>query len=235
MGQKVRPTGFRIGIAEEWRSRWYASKDDFGNLLVEDHKIRNFIQKHDNYKSAGIAKIEIERTRDQVVVHLQTSRPGILIGRKGQKVDDLKAELEDLTGRRMELKIIEINNPMRNAKLVADDIAQQLLKRGSFRRAMKRALEQVMEAGAYGVKLELSGRLGGAEMSRTEKATRGSVPLSTLRRRIDYGFTEALTPMGIIGIKVWIDLGDYSEEDTTDGANAKTGQAPKKPKKTHKR
>ncbi|QDU81743.1 30S ribosomal protein S3 [Polystyrenella longa] len=233
MGQKVHPTGFRLGIAEEWRSRWYASKKDFGKLLVEDQKIRQFIKK--KYQFAGIPKIEIERTRDQVVLLLHTSRPGILIGRKGQEVDKLKAELEDLTGRRMELKIKEINAPMRNAKLVADDIAQQLLKRGSFRRAMKRSLDQVMEAGVYGVKIQISGRLGGAEMSRTEKATRGSVPLSTLRRRIDYGLTEALTPQGIIGIKVWIDLGDITEEDNTDGTNAKTGQASKKPKKTHKR
>lgn len=233
MGQKVRPIGFRLGIAEEWRSRWFASKKEFGKLLVEDHSIRSFIKK--KYQFAGIPKIEIERTRDQVVVHLHTSRPGILIGRKGQEVDKLKAELEDLTGRHMELKIKEINAPMRNAKLVADDIAQQLLKRGSFRRAMKRSMEQVMDAGVYGVKLQLSGRLGGAEMSRTEKATRGSVPLSTLRQRIDYGFTEALTTQGIIGIKVWINLGDITEEDTTDGANAKAGQASKKSKKTHKR
>lgn len=233
MGQKVRPTGLRIGITEDWRSRWYASKKEFGPLLVEDYKLRQFIKT--KYQFAGIPKIEIERTRDQVVVHLHTARPGIIIGRKGQEVDRLKAELEELTGRRMELKIVEVNNPNRNAVLVAEDIAQQLSKRGSFRRTIKRSLDQVMEAGAHGVKIELSGRLGGAEMSRREKASRGSIPLSTLRRNIDYGFTVARTTQGSIGVKVWIDLGDYSDEEGGDGAHAQTGQAPQKSKKTHKR
>lgn len=233
MGQKVRPTGFRIGITEPHRSRWYASKKEFGSLLIEDFKIRKFVK--EKYQFAGIPKIEIERTRDQVVVHLYTARPGIIIGRKGQEVDRLKAELEDLTGRRMELKIVEVNQPNRSAVLVAEDIAQQLSKRGSFRRAIKRTLDQVMEAGVHGVKVELAGRLGGAEMSRTEKANRGSIPLSTLQRHIDYGFAMAKTTMGIIGVKVWIDLGDYSDEETGDGVNAKTGQASQKSKKTHKR
>jgi small subunit ribosomal protein S3 len=233
MGQKVRPTGFRIGITEPHRSRWYASKKEFGSLLIEDHKIRKFIK--EKYQFAGIPKIEIERTRDQVVVHLFTARPGIIIGRKGQEVDRLKAELEDLTGRRMELKIVEVNQPNRSAVLVAEDIAQQLSKRGSFRRAIKRTLDQVMESGVYGVKVELAGRLGGAEMSRTEKANRGSIPLSTLQRHIDYGFAMAKTAMGIIGVKVWIDLGDYSDEETGDGVNAKAGQASQKPKRSHKR
>lgn len=233
MGQKVRPTGFRIGITEPHRSRWYASKKEFGGLLVEDHKIRTFIK--GKYQFAGIPKIEIERTRDQVVVHMFTARPGIIIGRKGQEVDRLKAELEDLTGRRMELKIVEVNNPSRSAVLVAEDIAQQLSKRGSFRRTIKRTLDQVMEAGVLGVKVELSGRLGGAEMSRKEKASRGSIPLSTLRRHIDYGFAIAKTGQGIIGVKVWIDLGDYADEEVTDGADAKAGQASQGAKRSHKR
>lgn len=233
MGQKTRPTGFRIGITEPHRSRWYASKKEFGTLLIEDFNIRKFIK--EKYQFAGIPKIEIERTRDQVVVHLFTARPGIIIGRKGQEVDRLKTELEDLTGRRMELKIVEVNSPNRSAVLVAEDISQQLSKRGSFRRAIKRTLDQVMEAGVFGVKVELSGRLGGAEMSRTEKASRGSIPLSTLRRHIDYGFAKSLTAMGVIGVKVWIDLGDYADEETGDGANAKAGQASQKSKKTHKR
>jgi small subunit ribosomal protein S3 len=233
MGQKVNPTGFRVGIVEPWRSRWYASKREFGDLLVEDHKIRKFIK--DKYQFAGIPKIEIERTRDQVVVHLHTARPGIIIGRKGQEVDRLKAELEDLTGRRMELKIVEINNAQRCAVLVAEDIAQQLMKRGSFRRTIKRALDQVMEAGAHGVKVVLSGRLGGAEMSRQEKASRGSIPLSTLQRHIDYGFCAAKTAVGAIGIKVWIDLGDYDKEEAGDGTHAKAGEAPQKSKRAHKR
>lgn len=233
MGQKTRPTGFRVGITEDWRSRWYASKREFGELLVEDFRIREFIKK--KYLFAGIPKIEIERTRDQVIVHLHTARPGIIIGRKGQEVDRLKKELEDLTGRRMELKIVELNNANRNATLVAEDIAQQLEKRGSFRRTIKRALDQVMEAGVHGIKVQLSGRLGGAEMSRCEKAGRGSIPLSTLQEHIDYGFAKATTSTGVIGVKVWIGLGPYADEEQADGTNAKAGQAPQKPKKTHKR
>jgi len=233
MGQKVRPTGFRMGIVEEWRSRWYASKQEFGDLLVEDFKIRKFIK--EKYLFAGIPKIEIERTRDQVIVHVSTARPGIIIGRKGQEVDRLKTELEDLTGRRMELKIIEINDAGRNAVLVAEDIAQQLIKRSSFRRTVKRALDSVMDAGALGVKVVLSGRLGGAEMSRTEKAMRGSIPLSTIQKHIDYGFAKARTAQGIIGVKVWIDLGLYTDEENGNGVDAQAGQAQKKPKRAHKR
>ncbi|MBX3451275.1 MAG: 30S ribosomal protein S3 [Planctomycetaceae bacterium] len=233
MGQKVRPTGFRVGIVEDWRSRWYATKKEFGDLLLEDFRIRSFIKK--KYEFAGIPKIEIERTRDQVIVHLHTARPGIIIGRKGQEVDRLKAELEDLTGRRMELKIVEINQPNRSAMLVAEDIAQQLVKRGSFRRVMKRSLDQVMEAGVDGIKIELAGRLGGAEMSRTEKAIRGSIPLSTLRKHIDYGLAVARTTMGVIGVKVWIDLGEYDREETQDGAYAQAGKAPQRTKRPRKR
>ncbi len=233
MGQKVRPTGFRVGVMETWRSRWYATKREFGDLLLEDHKIRKFLST--KYEFAEIARVEIERTRDQVVVHMHTARPGVIIGRKGQEVDKLKAELEDLTGRRMDLKIVEISNPNRNSRLVAMKIAQQLQKRGSFRRAIKKTLDEVMSSGVEGVKIQMSGRLGGAEMSRQEKASRGSIPLSTLRRHIDYGFAESKTAMGIIGVKVWIDLGDYSNEETADGANAKAGQASKKPKRAYKR
>jgi small subunit ribosomal protein S3 len=233
MGQKVRPTGFRVGIVEDWRSRWYAPKKEYGTLLIEDFNIRKYLR--DKIKFAGIAKIEIERTRDNVSVHIHTARPGILIGRKGQEADKLKADLEDRFGRRMELKIIELNTPFRSAYLVAEDVAQQLVKRGSFRRATKRALDQVMEAGVYGCKIQLSGRLGGAEMSRQEKASRGSIPLSTLQRHVDYGFAQALTTMGIIGVKVWIDLGDYKDQENSDGADAKAGQVQKKPKRSHKR
>ena len=233
MGQKVRPTGFRIGVMENWRSRWYAPKKLYGDLLGEDFKIRKYIAT--KYQFAEIAKVEIERTRDQVIVHLHTARPGVIIGRKGQEVDRLKGDLENLTGRRMDLKIVEIGNANRDAKLVADKIAQQLAKRGSFRRAIKKTMDEVMSSGVLGVKIELSGRLGGAEMSRKEKASRGSIPLSTLRRHVDYGVSEAKTTFGVIGVKVWIDLGDYSDEETADGTNAKTGQASKKPKRAHKR
>lgn len=233
MGQKTRPTGFRVGIVEDWRSRWYAPKKEFGALLVEDQKIRKFIKSE--YKSAAIDRVEIERTRDQVVVHVHTARPGIIIGKKGQEIDNLKAKLEDLTGRRMEVKIVEINNPFRSATLVAEDVAQQLQKRGSFRRAIKKTLDQVMESGVHGVKVQLSGRLGGAEMSRQEKASRGSIPLSTLQRHVDYGFAIAQTAQGSIGVKVWVDRGNYTDEESGDGANAKASEAQKKPKRTHKR
>jgi small subunit ribosomal protein S3 len=233
MGQKVRPTGFRVGIVEDWRSRWYATKKEFGDLLLEDAKVRKFIK--GKYQFSGIPKIEIERTRDQVIVHLHTARPGIIIGKKGQEVDRLKAELEDLTGRRMELKIVEIHQPQKSAVLVAEDIAQQLVKRGSFRRVMKRSLDQTMESGVHGIKIEMSGRLGGAEMSRTEKAIRGSIPLSTLRKHIDYGFATALTTMGIIGVKVWIDLGDYRDEELNNAADAQAGKAPQRAKRSYKR
>ncbi|HAD61076.1 MAG TPA: 30S ribosomal protein S3 [Planctomycetaceae bacterium] len=233
MGQKVRPTGFRIGVMETWRSRWYAPKRLYGDLLAEDFRIRQFI--NSRYEFAEIARVEIERTHRDVVVHLWTARPGVIIGRKGQSVDRLKGDLEDLTGKVMEVKIKEIGNANRDAKLVSSKIAQQLSKRGSFRRVIKKTLDEVMNAGVHGIKVELSGRLGGSEMSRKEKASRGSIPLSTLRRHVDYGFSEAKTPQGVIGVKVWIDLGDYSDEETADGTNAKTGQASKKPKKTYKR
>ena len=179
MGQKINPTGFRIGIVEPWRSRWYASKKEFGDLLIEDFKIRNFVKT--KYQFAGIPKIEIERTRDQVVIHLFTARPGIIIGRKGQEVDRLKAELEDLTGRRMELKIVEINNPHRSAVLVAEDVAQQLMKRGSFRRTIKRTLDQVMDAGAFGVKDRVVRAAG----------WRGNVPARKSDSRFDPPFHAA--------------------------------------------
>lgn len=233
MGQKTRPTGFRVGITEPWRSRWYANKKEFGELLVEDKRLRDYVKSKN--KAAGISQIIIERTRDNVVVHLHTSRPGVLIGQKGQNVDRIKAELEDLTGRRMDVKIVELGSPLRSAILVAEDIAQQLEKRVAFRRALKRALDQVMEAGVHGVKIQLSGRLGGAEMSRTEKASRGSIPLSTLRRHVDYGFAIAKTAQGVIGIKVWIDLGDYKDEESADGLNAQAGQAQKRAKRAYKR
>ena len=231
MGQKTRPTGFRVGITEPHRSKWYANKKNFGDLLVEDHKIRAFIKSKNN--NAAIARVDIERTRDSVVVHLHSAKPGVLIGSKGQNVDRVKAELEDLTGRRMDVKIVELSNPNRNAVLVAEDLAGQLERRGSFRRAIKRTMDSVMEAGVHGVKMELAGRLGGSEMSRREKASRGSIPLSTLRRHIDYGFAQAKTAQGIIGVKVWIDLGDYTGE--TDGVDAQTGQAPQASKRPYKR
>jgi small subunit ribosomal protein S3 len=235
MGQKVNPVGFRTGVMEGWKSRWYAPKEEFATLLVEDKKIRDFIKKHPtrNYKAAGIDRIEIERTRDEVKVIMHVARPGLIIGKKGQEVEMLQEEMQNLIGRRVNLKITEISRPELQAQLVAEKIAEQLVKRSSFRRTMKRALEESMEAGAKGIKVQLAGRLGGAEMARREKQIAGSIPLSTLRARIDYGFSEALTAQGHIGVQVWINQGTYG--DQTDGDDAQAGKTPKGPKRTYKR
>ena len=233
MGQKVRPTGFRVGIMEDWRSRWYANKHEFSDLLVEDFKIRKFIKK--KYGYAGIPKIEIERTRDAVTVILHTARPGVIIGRKGSEVEKLQEELQGLTGRRIEIKIQEVARPEIDAQLISEDIAEQLQKRSSFRRTIKRALEQTMDGGAKGVKVLLSGRLGGSEMSRSEGSNLGSIPLSTLRAKIDYGFAEAKTSQGHIGVKVWVNQGDYLKMEGSDASDAQAGQVPKKPKRPRKR
>lgn len=234
MGQKVNPVGFRTGVMCGWKSRWYASKQEFAELLLEDHKLRKFVKKE--YRYAGIPKIEIERTRDEVKVVLHTARPGVIIGRKGQEVERLQERLQELLGRRVNIKIEEVSRPEIQAQLVAEDIADQLAKRASFRRTMKRAMEQTMEAGAKGVKIQLAGRLGGAEMARCEKQIAGSIPLSTLRAKIDYGFTEAKTAQGHIGVQVWVNQGMYYEDqETLDGADAQESQAPKKPKRTYKR
>jgi len=238
MGQKVNPTGFRTGVMTGWKSRWFAPKQEFSDLLVEDQKIRNYIKRRkDRFGKPlypTIAKVEIERTRDEVKVALFSARPGVLIGRKGERVEELQNELQALTGRRINIKIEEISRPEIVAQLVAEDIAEQLAKRASFRRTMKRAIEQTMDAGAKGIKIQLAGRLGGAEMSRREKQIAGSIPLSTLRAKIDYGFSEALIAQGHIGVQVWINQGMYSEDDI-DGVDAEAGKAPKKPKRSYKR
>jgi small subunit ribosomal protein S3 len=231
MGQKVNPVAFRTGIMEGWKSRWYASKQEFRDLLLEDFKVRKFVK--EKYNFAAIPKVEIERTRDEVKIVLHTARPGVIIGRKGQEVEKLQEELQNLIGRRVNIKIEEINRPEIFAQLVAEDISEQLAKRASFRRTMKRAIDTSMEAGAKGIKVQLAGRLGGAEMARREKAIAGSMPLSTLRAKIDYGFTEAKTPQGHIGVQVWINQGMY--EDQVHGDDAQEGQVPKKPKRAYKR
>jgi small subunit ribosomal protein S3 len=234
MGQKVRPTGFRTGIMVDWLSSWYASKSDFSELLVEDQKIRKFIKRR--YKESGISKIRIHRTREKVTVFVHSARVGMIIGKKGQEVDKLTKELEDLCHRHIEVKTMEVNRPELDPQLVAEDIAAQLEKRASFRRTLKKALEITMEAGAKGVRVQLAGRLAGAEMARTEKGMAGSIPLSTLRARVEYGFTEAKTAQGHIGIKVWINNGDYlNPEEDSDAANAQAGKVPKKPTRQGKR
>ncbi len=237
MGQKVNPVGFRTGIMVGWKSRWYASKQDFAALLIEDQKVRTYIRKHpkkSQYSQAGIDRIEIERTRDEVKIVLFAARPGLLIGKKGQEIEFLQAELQSLIGRRVNLKVEEVGRPELQAQVVAMDIAEQLARRASFRRTMKRSMEQTMEAGAKGIKIQLAGRLGGAEMARREKQISGSIPLSTLRAKIDYGFTEARTPQGHIGVQVWINQGMYEGSDS-DGDDAETGQTSKKPKRSYKR
>jgi len=220
MGQKIHPIGFRIGITEPWRSRWYAPKRTFGQLLVEDEKVRSFVKA--NYAFAAISKIEIERTREEVKVILHSARPGLIIGRKGSEVDKLREELEELTGRRITVNIIEITKPELSAQLVAENVAQQLEKRAAFRRAMKQAVDATMTAGAKGVKIRTAGRLGGAEMHRSEVTVRGSVPLQQLDAHIDYGFAQAYCTYGVIGVKVWIYLGLYrtKAEESGDGHDA---------------
>jgi small subunit ribosomal protein S3 len=219
MGQKVSPVGYRTGIMLDWKSTWYAGKQEFADLLVEDFKIRKHINDYVNKRvkqgRAGISAIRIERTREKVVVYIYSARVGVIIGKKGQEVDKLTKELEDVTHRHIEVKTMEVARPEVDAQLVAEDVADQLEKRQSFRRCMKRAIEQTMEAGAKGIRIQLSGRLGGAEMARCETAMEGSIPLSTLRAKIDYGFIEAKSAQGHIGIKVWINNGDHLDDDDT--------------------
>jgi small subunit ribosomal protein S3 len=215
MGQKVRPTGFRTGIMVDWQSHWYANKQDFAELLVEDQKIRKFVKKR--YGGSGISKIRIQRTREKVTVFIHSARVGMIIGKKGQEVDKLTKDLEDLCHRHIEVKTMEVNRPEVDPQLVAEDIAEQLQKRSSFRRTMKRAIDTTMEAGAKGIRIQMAGRLAGSEMARTESSMAGSIPLSTLRARIEYGFAEAKTAQGHIGVKVWINNGDYlSQENVAD-------------------
>jgi small subunit ribosomal protein S3 len=233
VGQKARPTGLRIGIIENWRSRWYADKRDFGKYLVEDQKIRKFVKA--NYAFAAISMVEIERTAGQTTVILNTARPGLLIGRKGQEVDRLKSSIEDITKGPVNVKITEISKPEVNAQLVADQIKEQIEKRASFRRTSKRAIESVMENGALGAKVRLAGRLGGSEMARRDMQSMGKIPLSTLRARIDYGFSEASTTYGQIGIKVWIYTGEVLEDkkeqkkEVTHAVDAEASQVPQEP------
>ena len=221
MGQKVHPTGFRIGITENWRSRWFAGKQQFGRLLVQDQHIRKFIKKE--FEFAGIPKIEIERDMQRVHIFLYTSRPGVIIGRKGAKVDKLKEDLESVCGQEVKLEIHEVSSPELDAQLVAESVVQQLLKRAAFRRAMKMAIKSSMDRGALGVKLQVAGRLGGSEMARRETFHEGSIPLQNLQARVEYGFAEARTTYGTIGVKCWIYLGQYSEEDQGHGSHAKKG------------
>ncbi|GIK15460.1 MAG: 30S ribosomal protein S3 [Phycisphaerae bacterium] len=214
MGQKIHPRGFRIGITEEWRSRWYAPKAAFGEFLIEDQKIRKFIDErlNQNPPYAAIAEVEIERTRTDVKVALHTGRPGLVIGPRGAEIEKLREALEDLIDRKVDVRIVEIKSPDTNAQLVAEGIADGLKKRGGFRRVMKQRADAAITAGAKGIKIRSSGRLGGAEMARVETMLRGSIPLHTLQAHIDYGYAIAKTTYGTIGVKVWMYHGRYGEE-----------------------
>ena len=205
MGQKTHPVGFRLGIYLDWESRWMAGKKDFARLLKEDRQIRTFIRKE--FYGAGIPRIEIERKADAVRIIVHTAKPGVLIGRKGVKAEDLKKRIEGVTGRRVGLDIVEITRPELDATLVAQGVAEQLMKRAAYRRTLKRAIAQTMERGALGVKIVIAGRLGGAEIARTEKQAKGSIPLSTLKADIHYGQATAQTNYGVIGVKCWIYVG----------------------------
>lgn len=206
MGQKVNPIGLRIGIIRDWEAKWYANKKDYQELLHEDLKIRNYVMQR--LKDAAIGSVEIERAANRVNVTIHTAKPGMVIGKGGQEVDALRNELNKLTGKRVHISISEIKQPDLCAKLVAESIAQQLERRVAFRRAMKQAIQRSMRAGAKGVRVQVSGRLGGAEIARTEGYVEGTVPLQTLRADIDYALAEAHTTYGRIGVKVWIYRGE---------------------------
>ena len=206
MGQKVNPHGIRVGVIKDWDSRWFAKDNEFGDLLVEDYNIRKYLKK--TLQAAGVPTIEIERSNGRVKIFISCARPGIVIGKGGEDIEKLRKEMEKMLGKPVSLNIIEIKNPDTNAQLVAENIALQLENRISFRRAMKSTMSRTMKAGAKGIKTSVSGRLGGADMARTEFYSEGNIPLQTLRADIDYGFAEADTTYGKVGVKAWIYNGE---------------------------
>ncbi|MCB1119766.1 MAG: 30S ribosomal protein S3 [Chlamydiia bacterium] len=210
MGQKVNPIGMRLATRRDWRSVWYANKNEFGSMLVEDYIIRRYLKKKSF--SQGMSKIKIRRMSDKVEVVICTARPGLVIGKKGAEIDQLKVELSRLIGKEVWVEVEEIKRPDLDAQVVADGIARQLERRIPFRRAMKKALQATMDAGAKGIKVSVSGRLGGAEIARTEWYKEGSIPLHTLRADIDYATSEANTTYGKIGVKIWIHLGEEEQK-----------------------
>ena len=205
MGQKVNPHGLRVGVIKDWNSKWYAEAD-FADYLVEDHKIRTYLKK--KLYSAGVAKIEIERASDRVKLIVYTAKPGVVIGKGGSSIEELKKDLQKMTDKKLLIDVKEVKRPDKDAQLVAENIAQQLENRISFRRAMKSCMQRTMRAGALGIKTSVSGRLGGADMARTEFYSEGTIPLQTLRANIDYGFAEADTTYGKVGVKTWIYHGE---------------------------
>ena len=219
MGQKVHPYSFRLGYIRDWSSRWFARKKDFGRLLVEDAKIRVHIKK--NLMQAAVSKIEIERASNRVRIIIHSGRPGVIIGRKGAEIDRLRDDLREIVDKELQIDIKEVKEPAISAQLVAENIAFQMEKRVGFRRSMKKAVQQAMTTGAQGIKIRCAGRFDGAEIARAEKYMEGKVPLQTIKADIDYGFSEAHTVYGLIGVKVWIYLGEVlvkktkKQEDTT--------------------
>lgn len=218
MGQKIHPHGFRVGIIKDWSSKWFANKKEFGDCLVEDNKIRTYLKKL--LKPAGIASIGIARKGDEIKVELNTAKPGMIIGKGGAEIDKVRMTVEKMTGKKISIDIIEIKNADISSQLVAENIAMQLEKRISFRRAMKSCMSRTMKSGALGIKTMVSGRLGGAEIARSESYSEGTIPLQTIRADIDYGFAEALTTYGIIGVKTWIYKGEIlPAKKQTQGGN----------------
>ena len=212
MGQKVSPHGLRVGVIKDWDSKWYAGKKNFADYLVEDNKVREFVKKE--LYAAGVAKVVIERAgENQMRVTVLTAKPGMVIGRGGDGIDQLRAKLVKLTGKKVDVSIVEVKRADSDAQLTAESIAQSLEKRVSFRRAMKQAIQRAMKAGAKGIKVVISGRIGGAEIARSEKYSEGNVPLHTLRANIDYGFAEADTQYGRIGVKVWVNNGTVLDKN----------------------
>ena len=211
MGQKVHPHGLRVGVIKDWDSRWFANKKDFGDTLVEDYNLRKTLKKQ--LYAAGIAKIEIERTKQRVRIHIHCAKPGMVIGRGGAEIEKLRLQCEKVLNKSVAIDIVEVKHPDLNAQLVAESIAQQLEKRISFRRAMKQAIGRTMKFGAKGIKTQCSGRLGGAEIARAESYHDGTIPLQTIRADIDYGFAEANTTYGKIGVKVWLYKGEVLNEN----------------------
>lgn len=210
MGQKVNPHGLRVGVIKDWDSRWFASKKDFGDILVEDYNLRKTLKKQ--LYSAGVPKIEIERDGKKVRIHIHCAKPGMVIGKGGSEIEKLKVQCEKMLKKPVIINIVEVKSPDMNAQLIAESIAQQLEKRISFRRAMKQAIGRAMKFGAKGIKTQCSGRLGGAEIARSEHYHEGTIPLQTLRADIDYGFAEADTTYGKIGVKVWLYKGEVLNE-----------------------
>jgi small subunit ribosomal protein S3 len=211
MGHKINPLGFRVGITEPHRSNWYAKGDKYATLVLQDSKIRTYLK--DRFKSAAVEKIAIERKADRVTITMHAARPGVIIGKRGAEIEGLTKHLEKLAGTAVKVNIQEVRKPDLVAQLVAENVADQLERRGSFRRAMKRAVEATMLAGAKGMKINIAGRLGGAEIARVEHDAAGSVPLNSLNTKIDYGYATASTSAGIIGVRVWVNHGKYADLD----------------------